>query len=353
MLPELYSAQTLESLPRYILDLVPRLIGADSYAYNETNFVRRRFEVLMRPTPDEYGLADLDATLARLMHEHPMVQHNRSTDQRTLKMSELVSQRQFHRLELYNVVYRPSRIEYLMTGGFNLSAAGDIVTLGFGRDTMDFDENETALLNLLRPHLQQAYLNADAMTSFQRQLETREQALEGAANMAMIEVDHLTISNASPAARRWLAEYFPGRDGARSNDQLPELVARWLQYCRTALNRELNEVKPNAPLSIESPDGQLSVRLLETRDGQSMLLLTRELRGDHPELLERLGLTCREAEVLLWVSRGKTSREAAAILSIAPKTVDKHVERIQHKLGAVNRTVAAAIAWATLRNSTG
>jgi DNA-binding CsgD family transcriptional regulator len=53
--------------------------------------------------------------------------------------------------------------------------------------------------------------------------------------------------------------------------------------------------------------------------------------------------------VLLWISRGKTSREVAAILSIAPKTVDKHVEHIQRKLSAENRTIASAIAWATLR----
>jgi DNA-binding CsgD family transcriptional regulator len=65
----------------------------------------------------------------------------------------------------------------------------------------------------------------------------------------------------------------------------------------------------------------------------------------------RITLNRREAEVLLWVSRGKTSRETATILSIASKTVDKHVERIQRKLGAENRTVAAAIAWAALRNT--
>jgi DNA-binding CsgD family transcriptional regulator len=351
LLPELYSAQTLETLPRHIIDLIPRLIRADSYAYNETNFARRRFEVFMRPAPEEVGITDLDATLARLMHQHPMVQHNRNTDQRALKLSELVSQRQFRQLELYDSVYRPARIEHLMTGGFKLSAAADIVTLGFGRQVRDFGEGEAEVLNLMRPHLRQAYRNADAMTAFQRQLESREQSLEGTANMAVVVVDNLTIRNASPLARRWLATYFPGRDGARSNDQLPDLIARWLRYWQAAFNRKHFDVRPRAPLTVESPDGQLNVRLMETRGEQSMLLLTREPGGDHPELLERLGLTRRESEVLLWISRGKTSREVAAILSITPKTVDKHVEHIQHKLCAENRTIAAAIAWAALRNS--
>jgi hypothetical protein len=64
-----------------------------------------------------------------------MVLHNRNTHQRALKMPDLLSQRQFHRRELYDVVYRPARVEYLMTGGFEVSPAGDITTLALGRET--------------------------------------------------------------------------------------------------------------------------------------------------------------------------------------------------------------------------
>ncbi len=57
--------------------------------------------------------------------------------------------------------------------------------------------------------------------------------------------------------------------------------------------------------------------------------------------LEHLGLTPREAEVLLWVSHGKTNPEIGLILDISPITVRTHVERIFHKLGVSNRTAAA------------
>jgi hypothetical protein len=107
-LPELYTAQTLDTLAPHFLDLIPRMIRADSYAYNETNFANRRFQVSMRPAPEQHGLAGLDETLAGLMDRHPMVLHNRNTDQGALRMSELVSQRQFRRLELYDVAYRPA-----------------------------------------------------------------------------------------------------------------------------------------------------------------------------------------------------------------------------------------------------
>lgn len=55
-------------------------------------------------------------------------------------------------------------------------------------------------------------------------------------------------------------------------------------------------------------------------------------------------LTAREVEVLTWVARGKSAWEIGEILDIAKRTVDEHVQTAVRKLGAVNRTHAAAIA---------
>src|SRR5690606_33736257 len=60
--------------------------------------------------------------------------------------------------------------------------------------------------------------------------------------------------------------------------------------------------------------------------------------------LEALGLTPREAEILFWVSRGKTNPEIAMILGIGLTTVKKHLEATFAKLGVENRTAAAALA---------
>ena len=350
LLPELYSARTLDSFPAHVIGLLPRLISADSCGFNETNFSRRRFETFATPSLGA-RVPDADETLARLMHHHPMVLHNRNTDQRALKMSDLLSRRQFHRLELYDVVYRPARVEYLMTGGFEVSPAGDIVTLAFGRETRDFTEDERDLLNLLRPHLRQAYANADAMTTFQNQLECREQSLEEAVNTAVVVVRDLTIKHASQLAIRWLSSFF--HDGLAPNDKLPDLLQRWVRFWQTSLDGQSSEIKPCLPLTVESGESRLSVRLLRTsQDTEIVLLLKRESARECPEMLQRrLGLAPREAEVLFWISKGKTSRETAAILSITRKTVDKHAERIHRKLGVETRTAAAAIAWSAMRDS--
>jgi len=66
--------------------------------------------------------------------------------------------------------------------------------------------------------------------------------------------------------------------------------------------------------------------------------------------LEPLGLTPREAEILLWVSQGKTNPEIAVILGIGLTTVKKHLEATFAKLGVENRTSAAALALEKLGN---
>ena len=350
LLPELYSAQTLDSLPNHVISLIPRLIRADNYSYNETNFARRRVKVLAHPSAEARGTPDALETFTRLMHRHPMVLHNRNADQRGLKMSDLLSQQQFHRLELYDAVYRSAGSEYLMTGGIELSTPGDVVTLAFGRKAFDFGEDERELLNLLRPHLRQAYANADAMTTFERQLECREQSLEEAVNTAVVVVHNLTIKHASRLAIQWLLSFFP--DGMAPNDKLPDQLRRWVRFWQTSLDGKQSDIQPCSPLTVESDRARLSIRMLKTsRPDEVLLLLSRECGHDCPESLRQLGLAPRETEVLFWISKGKTSRETASILSITRKTVDKHVERIHCKLGVETRTAAAAIAWSAMRDS--
>jgi DNA-binding response OmpR family regulator/DNA-binding CsgD family transcriptional regulator len=61
-------------------------------------------------------------------------------------------------------------------------------------------------------------------------------------------------------------------------------------------------------------------------------------------LQEAFKLTAREAEVLLWISRGKSNRDIGEILGISPRTVNKHLEQVFVKLGVENRAAAAGAA---------
>jgi DNA-binding NarL/FixJ family response regulator len=54
-------------------------------------------------------------------------------------------------------------------------------------------------------------------------------------------------------------------------------------------------------------------------------------------------LTSRELEVLRWVAQGKRNREIGAIMSISPRTIQKHVQSILVKLCVETRGAAAAV----------
>lgn len=81
------------------------------------------------------------------------------------------------------------------------------------------------------------------------------------------------------------------------------------------------------------------------RPGEVLLRLT-EVREDGKiaALQKQCALTRREAEVLLWVSYGKTNKTISEILGISPRTVNKHLEQVFRKLGVETRAAATAIA---------
>jgi DNA-binding NarL/FixJ family response regulator len=69
---------------------------------------------------------------------------------------------------------------------------------------------------------------------------------------------------------------------------------------------------------------------------------------ESPKPLESLGLTPREAEVLLWVAQGKSNGDIAILLGMAEKTVKKHMGSIFDKLGLEGRNAATVRALEVL-----
>ena len=70
------------------------------------------------------------------------------------------------------------------------------------------------------------------------------------------------------------------------------------------------------------------------------------------EALASLALTPREAEVLFWISQGKSNQDIGVILGAKTGTICKHVEHIFGKLNVENRTAAAVVALETYRSGT-
>ncbi|CAO4177809.1 Response regulator input and output domains: CheY and LuxR family [Methylorubrum aminovorans] len=125
---------------------------------------------------------------------------------------------------------------------------------------------------------------------------------------------------------------------------LPQSGRDWLRKCLAG--------NTTAPLALTDAEGRAHALSFIGRTGPEILL---RLSGDPTaagleRLREHLPITGREAEVLLWLSRGKSSRDIGEILGLSPRTVTKHLEGIYAKLGVENRTAASAVAARHLRD---
>jgi DNA-binding CsgD family transcriptional regulator len=98
--------------------------------------------------------------------------------------------------------------------------------------------------------------------------------------------------------------------------------------------------------------GETALRLFyvgQIGDDEHLLRLVEGDAGNEQTTLrQKLAVTEREAEVLLWIARGKSNRDIAEILELSPRTVNKHLEQIYAKLGVENRASAAALAVRTI-----
>lgn len=141
---------------------------------------------------------------------------------------------------------------------------------------------------------------------------------------------------ATPQARRLLSE-----EAGTIPDHLvlPLHVRAWV--AKTA-----KSVGTPQPVALEIGSRKLQISFLaRTGPDQFMLRLTEENPENAQQALkEKLSLTNREAEVLLWLARGKSNKDIAEILALSPRTVNKHLEQIYSKLGVENRASATAIA---------
>jgi len=146
----------------------------------------------------------------------------------------------------------------------------------------------------------------------------------------------------TPKAKQLLAELFPAHSDQGAS--LPAAVVDQLLHLRH------EGPKMPARSVLEFGGRRLEISVLSPIGPDELLFRLTEINGEGDEQLlqQSLSLTTRESEVLLWISRGKSNREIGEILSISPRTVNKHLEQIFVKLGVENRASAAARAVRTL-----
>jgi len=146
----------------------------------------------------------------------------------------------------------------------------------------------------------------------------------------------------TPQAGKLLAAAFAAFD--TEGYVLPPAIRDWLAQRAASGNTALAP-----PVEVAAATALRLFYVGQIGDDEHLLRLVEgEAGNEQTTLRQKLAVTEREAEVLLWIARGKSNRDIAEILELSPRTVNKHLEQIYAKLGVENRASAAALAVRTI-----
>jgi DNA-binding CsgD family transcriptional regulator len=296
---------------------VCQVVAADLSSYTEVNLLRHEVIASLDPPIDAPGIA---AALGRLAHQHPLITRSAAHAE---TISDYLSVKAFHRLELYAEVYRPLQAEDQLA--INLDRPdGTVIGVALNRGHRSFNQHDREQLDLLRGHILRGYYRVQAReraTALLAQLESRPD--DRAVGVIGLSRDGRPAF-ISDRARRWLCAYF----GSSSGAPWPAELAGWID----AQPRD----QP-AHLTVAGGPGCLDLTLMVSQAGAPRLLELRE-RARVP--LARL--TAREQEILELVALGESNLSIARALEVSHRTVENHLQAIYRKLRVPNRTAAAA-----------
>ncbi len=175
-LREIYASTDLDHFAHQVASQISQVIPSDIASYNEYEVDAARMRYVA--VPAEVDFPGLSEAFERHMAEHPFVSHYaRTGSERALRLTDFLTRPQFHRLGLYGEFYRRVETEFLLGLRFTTRPPVNIA-LAVCRRLRDFTEHERVLLELLRPHLAQAYQHAEAAGRIREELAETQQALE-------------------------------------------------------------------------------------------------------------------------------------------------------------------------------
>ena len=275
---------------------------------------------------------------AELSGENPVLAYMRRTrDGRPRRISDFLNRCEYHALPVYREFYGQIAAEYQVA--LTLPSRPPVVIgLALTRTREDFTNPEVELLAAARPHLIQAYRNAELAAAREATITVLERGLEDVGTAVIIVDLYGRVDMATPSGQRLLERRLGGGGDRLAADVSARLAAR----------REAG-TPATEPLLIGEGEDQISLRVLHGPEGGSeMLVIEPESSGLSVPALQALGLTRRQAEVLRWIALGRRGPDVARLLSLSPRTVEKHLQAVYARLGVENSSQAAATVWAAV-----
>ena len=323
---ELHSFGDLPALRSWLLDTaLPKLIPSDWLSYNEVDLVNPvNTLAIVKPEENDF-FPRLFQRFSEVAYQHPLISRQlQSPDFPVHKISDFLTQEAYHQLELYQDVYRPMGVEYQIAATVKLEP-DRITAFALSRQRCDYTERDRSILEMLRPHLVVAFNHLALAQERQTIMEATTLALNELSSATLILDSQGRVLYHTGPGLKWIGATQPG--------VLPAKISAWLNEAPNG-HRPLTWVTETRPIRI---------RAVPTNNRERRLLVLTQEPEPAPAAAtpNHHGLSQREWEVARWISSGKTNAEIAAILSISPRTVHKHVEHMFAKLGVETRMALA------------
>ncbi len=324
----IYGCRALEDFPRHLLSALRKLIPCTFSGYNEVNVPRDRLIAVLDPPQPQ--LESLVQNFGKYISQHPVVDYMNTTgDGQALKISDFVGVRDYRNSVVYREFFQQIGVEDQLAIGIR-AENGFVIGIAFNRASRSFTEKDRLRLNLVRPHVIQAYVHAQERAGHIEQLHDLQRVL-GESGRGLISLNGKgSVIHATPGAFETLARYLPVPETGKA--KLPARLLKWA--------RETSDL--SEPLTLHSDSHRLIIRRVKHSD-RTLLLMSEGLDVMDTRELARFKLTPRETEVLHWIAEGKSNSEIASVLGLTSGTVKLHVERVLAKLRVPNRIAAALL----------
>jgi hypothetical protein len=201
-----FAANTVSAISEAIPSLVVTYDENNLYEGQKSKHFQYPYEVLT-----DKDLAFLHKCF---LHEHPFLSYHMhrlsSIVGKAVKITDLVTNSQFRKLGIYNEIFKNGNIEYQMTTPL-ICNRSIIIDICYSRDKRDFSEDERLILNLLGPHLFQAYKNVKTYAKARQTLGDPDRLSE---NERYNLLKSLGLSFRETEVLYWIAQGKTNRDVA-------------------------------------------------------------------------------------------------------------------------------------------
>lgn len=356
-LKSLYTPCSLEAFPAQVAAALLKIVRADTAGINGFSLTEKNLpHIVTFPDPSVGVAATAFAAQPENFFSDPIATNYIQTrDGQALAISDFLSLIALHvQSPLYTEFLQPLGIEDMMGIAFELPSElktcqkldslhhrQEHLSLTISRDRRNFTERDRLVLNLIRPHLKQAYDTLIAFHQVHHQLTQQQSATDQTALIALSTCG--TVQWITPKAGAILHRYFPP---SKAPIALPDLLQQWVSRQLSMFSQVEEVCQVTRPLRLQLEGRQLAIRFSYCPKAEQLYLLLEETEPEQfsVESLQLLGLTKRESEVLFWVAKDKSPVEVAKLLGMSDRTVKKHLEHIYEKFGVQTRLSAVMYA---------